>query len=244
MKTLNEQLSQDRACQENSLSLEKDKLQLLINKMETKIACQQTNSSALQVQQEKIKEESKCLQEQVDTLLSQLQDKEGEISTLKGELKVHDVSVDSKHIRRLEDLAKQQEEELADINKKLEVTKLQEGILRTKCSQMEIRLSQHSEECSTPLAQVDSGLDDKLQLVEAQSDMSIQSSNQVQTLDIENVSLKATIVTLEKKVQDMEEDEKSKHQSFQTLLKENAKCSKQLAQLKDHLIEVCVLFDC
>lgn len=244
MKTLNEQLSRDRACQENSLSKEKEKLELLISKMEAKIVCQQSNTSALQVQQEKIKEEAKCLQEQVDNLLSELRDKEGEIKTLKGELKVHEQptvsmeSEDRRHevIRKLEDQARQQEEELASITKELEDTKFQEGILRTKCSQMETRLFQHSEECSTPLAQVD--LDGKLQLSEAmavQSETSTQYSNQ---LDIENVSLKAAIVTLEKKVQDMEEDGESKHQSFQTILQENAKCSKQLAKLKDHLIEV------
>lgn len=162
-------------------------------------------------------------------------------------------------VRTMERKAEQRENELAVVRKDLDDVRLREEIMKAKCSQMEATLSQHKETgiSEVALAQVKSDLNQAFEGKRSELEEAVASQTRLneeitllkgtlgesQEVGKEkavegNKSLHADMLVLQTKVQSMEEEKSSRSEEFQALQQQNTKYTKQLVNLKDHLIEV------
>jgi chromosome segregation ATPase len=251
----------EQSLQENSSIHEQEKLKFHIQEMERRISDHHSSMQSVQEDHERVREESRALQEQVDTLSSELSLKDREISSLKGELEAHLTQAGDPHTGESVTREEQNGLELAVVRRELEGAQLQNEALGARCSELESTLSQcrQANVSEVAMAQVKSDLDYYKQAFEGKEkelegaiashsrimeEMAVLKGTlqgrQAAASDTERVvkSVQADKLALQNKVQSLEEAEGVRLGELQALQQQNAKYTKQLSNLKDHLIEV------
>lgn len=251
-------LHDQQVLQEQLLNQEKEKLKQQIHEMQAKISNHQSNRTSIQAECEKIKEDSRSLRDLIDTLSSELCEKDREINSLKEELELHgdkfQQDADFRQIiRRMEEKAEQREKELVLARKQLESIILQssqmEAIKESATTDDAIPVQLRSdlqafEGNSLEAMSTQSRLKEEIELLKAsqgvgnQPKLEVDKEKAIEELVVENMSLKAGILALESKVQSTEKD---RLEELRAVRLENTKCTKQLANMKAHLIEVLAI---
>ena len=229
--------------QENPLVQEKEKLKLHIQEMQGKISEHQKSMFSVQEEYERIKVESRSLQEQVDSLSSQLSYKDREICSLKEELELHVEQNGKGCTETVKTVSEQKENELGVIRRELENARLQEGVMKAEMK------AQHKQ-TEVALAQVKRDLDyykkafegKHLELEETVAPQvelnELQGSVCKSDVERSQTAAQDDVLMMQNKIQSLEQERSSRLEELQATQQQNTKHAKQLANLKDHLLEV------
>lgn len=244
-------------------------MQLHLTEMHTKIQDHQTNMSSLQREHEKSKEELRQLQAQIDALSSQLSEKDREIGNLKVELELHEEKAHHSGVSggQLKEVVVRGEEgeEHASTGGSVQLESMLaqvKGDLNSYKQQLEAAKAELSEAVAAKsnlvglLTAREQEVESLIEILQKNEHTDVESKavtsklhaekeeviKKLETLTSEKASLEAAVLMLEAKIRRMEEegkDVRNTDERLKALEQENAKCTKQLVNLKAHLIEVC-----
>lgn len=259
---MTDRLNQEKLSQDHLLKEEKEKH---LNEMQAKIVEHQNSISIMQCSHQKAEKEFSQLQQQVETLTSQLHNKDREIDVLKEELQLQEERSGIMEDENLKEMLKKYKEktnivvkELAIVKEELHQSKIEEEALRVKYSQMEantgnFRPSTEVETSRTNFKGLLSAkeseiksLTDSMERTKREHKVAIdrmladnrEVTKQLELLRLESATIKASNSVLEEKLQALEEERAAMTKEDQRLQQENMKHSKQLGNLRAHLIEV------
>ncbi len=191
-------------------------------------------SQKLQIQEHVLNREKENMKLRIDEMKVKILDQQSSIAALHEEYEI--AKEESKHLQEqvsiLSGQLHEKEREISDLRGKLSDESVQQCSSRQE-DKIKEEFDEQDQEFTVIKGEQGSFKVEK-------GSIATSSTAEMETLKAENSSLKDLQLLLEAKIQSMEKeiDVKNVEERFQVLQQENLKSCRQLASLKDHLVEV------